>query len=239
MNNLLSTQTARNELTTFVNNYDVSNPVYTKVAMKDTEFNTLYRSIQNRFGIGAKMSALNDVFDNETYFFTTSQARQLIQLVSSDNNRLQLAKASYDNIIDQSNFSQVYDILSTSARGELEAYVSGNDGMITNPTVTTKTPMTTGTYNSLYNSVRNTWGFGAKMSELTEIFDNESYYFTVAQAKQLIQLVSSETNRLQLAKAAYGNITDPENFTLMYDVLSSQSSKNDLSNYVNTYSYNR
>ena len=239
MNNLLSTQTARNELTTFVNNYDVSNPVYTKVAMKDTEFNTLYRSIQNRFGIGAKMSALNDVFDNETYFFTTSQARQLIQLVSSDNNRLQLAKASYDNIIDQSNFSQVYDILSTSARGELEAYVSGNDGMITNPTVTTKTPMTTGTYNSLYNSVRNTWGFGAKMSELTEIFDNESYYFTVSQAKQLIQLVSSETNRLQLAKAAYGNITDPENFTLMYDVLSSQSSKNDLSNYVNTYSYNR
>lgn len=239
MNNLLSTQTARNELTTFVNNYDVSNPVYTKVAMKDTEFNTLYRSIQNRFGIGAKMSALSDVFDNETYFFTTSQARQLIQLISSDNNRLQLAKEAYDNIIDQSNFSQVYDILSTSARGELEAYVSGNDGMITNPTVTTKTPMTTGTYNSLYNSVRNTWGFGAKMSELTEIFDNESYYFTVAQAKQLIQLVSSETNRLQLAKAAYGNITDPENFTLMYDVLSSQSSKNDLSNYVNTYSYNR
>ena len=239
MNNALSTQTARNELTTFVSNYDVSNPVYTKVAMKDTEFNTLYRNIQNRFGIGAKMSALTQTFDNETYFFTTLQAKQLIELVSSDNNRLQLAKASYDNIIDQSNFSQLYPILSTTARGDLELFVSNNDGMITNPPITTKTPMTSSTYNSLYNGVRNTWGFGAKMSELTEIFDNESYYFTVAQAKQLIQLVSSETNRLQLAKASYGNITDPENFTTMYDVLSSQASKNDLSNYVNTYSYNR
>jgi hypothetical protein len=77
------------------------------------------------------------------------------------------------------------------------------------------------------------------MSRLTQIFENESYYFSVAQAKQLIQLVSSESNRLELAKSAYGNITDPENFNLMYDLLTSQSSKNELSAYVNTYSYNR
>ena len=76
------------------------------------------------------------------------------------------------------------------------------------------------------------------MSDLTDIFNNEGYYFTVAQAKQLIGLVSSESNRLQLAKSAYNNITDPDNFSLMYDLLSSQSSKNELSTYVNSYSYN-
>jgi len=241
MSSVLSSQTARNELTTFVNNYDISNPVYTRVAMKDAEFNTLYRDVQNRFGLGAKMSALTNIFDNETYYFTTAQSRQLIQLVSSDNNRLQLAKASYDNIIDQSNFTQLYDILSASAKDDLELYVRNYQGTSTPEAqaYTTRTPMSGSSFNSIYNRVRNTWGFGAKMSELTEIFDNETYYFTVAQAKQLIQLVSAESNRLQLAKSSYGNITDPENFTLMYDVLSSQSSKNDLSNYVNTYSYNR
>lgn len=241
MNNVLSTQTARNELTTFVNNYDISNPVYTRVAMKDTEFNTLYRSIQNRFGIGAKMSALTDVFDNEGHYFTTAQARQLIQLVSSDNNRLQLAKGAYDNIVDQSNFSQLYDILSASSRDDIEVFVQNYQGVTTTgPSYSTaRTPMASSTYNSLYNRVRNTWGFGAKMSELTEIFDNESYYFTVAQAKQLVQLVSAESNRLQLSKAAYGNITDPENFNSMYDVLSSQSSRNELANYVNTYTYSQ
>ena len=77
------------------------------------------------------------------------------------------------------------------------------------------------------------------MSRLSEIFATETNYFTVSQAKQLIQLVSAESNRLELAKSAYGNITDPENFNLIYDLLSSQSSRNELSNYVNTYSYNR
>ena len=240
MNTLLNTQASRNELNIFVSTYDNSNPVYTKVAMKDADFNTLYRDIQNRFGIGAKMSALSNAFASESYFFTTAQTKQLIQLVSSESNRLELAKASYDNIVDQANFSQLYDMFSSSSRNELEVYIKDNQGApVYTPPIYTKTPMSNSTFTSLYNEVRNTYGFGAKMSRLTEIFATETYYFTVAQAKQLVQLVSSETNRLELAKSAYGNITDPENFNLMYDVLTSQTSKNELSSYVNTYSYSR
>ena len=243
MSALLTSQTSRNELNTFVNSYDDSNPVYTRIAMKDDDYNVLYRDIQNRFGLGAKMEALQTVFANESYYFTVAQARQLIQLVSSESNRVELAKASYDNIVDQVNFNQLYDVLSsTASRNELEAYVrdyqNTTPGSVT-PVYTNRTPMSSTSFNTLYNNVKNTWGFGAKMSELTEIFDNESYYFTVAQAKQLIQLVSSESNRLQLAKSAYGNITDPQNFNLMFEVLTSQSSKNELSTFVNTYSYNR
>ena len=208
--------------------------------MKDADFNTLYRDIQNRYGIGAKMSALMNAFAGDSYYFTTAQTKQLIQLVSSESNRLELAKASYDNIVDQANFSQLYDIFSTSSRNELEVYVKDNQGgPIYTPPIYTKTPMSNSSFTSLYNEVRNTYGFGAKMSRLTEIFATETYYFTVTQAKQLVQLVSSESNRLELAKSAYGNITDPENFNLMYDVLTSQSSKNELSSYVNTYSYSR
>jgi hypothetical protein len=240
MNALLNTQASRNELNIFVSTYNDSNPVYTRVAMKDAEFNTLYRDIQNRYGLGAKMSALTNVFATENYYFTTAQTRQLIQLVSDENNRLELAKASYDNIVDQANFSQLYDIFSSRSRSELEVYVRDHQGNpVYTPPVYTKTPMSNSSYSSLYNEVKNTFGLGAKMSRLTDIFANETYYFTVAQAKQLIQLVSSESNRLELAKSAYGNITDPENFNLMYDLLTSQSSKNELSAYVNTYSYNR
>jgi Ca2+-binding EF-hand superfamily protein len=240
MNALLNSQASRNELNIFVNTYDNSNPVYTRVAMKDADFNILYRDIQNRYGVGAKMSALSNAFANENYYFTSAQTKQLIQLVSAENNRLELAKGSYDNIVDQANFSQLYDLFSYSSRNELEAYVRDHQGSpVYTPPVYTRTPMSNSSYTSLYNEVRNTYGFGAKMSRLTEIFANETYYFTVAQAKQLIQLVSDERNRLELAKSAYGNITDTENFNLMYDVLTSQSSKNELSIYVNTYSYNR
>jgi hypothetical protein len=241
MNTVLNTQASRNELSIFINNYDNSNPVYTRVPMKDADFNVLYRDIQNRFGVGAKMAALENTFGNDTYYFTVTQARQLIGLVSSESNRLDLAKASYDNIVDQSNFSQLYDVLtSTSSRNELDLYVRNYQ---TTPGSTTstypRTPMSTNSYNALYNDIRNTWGLGAKMTELAKVFDNVSYYFSVTQAKQLIELVSSESNRLQLAKASYDNITDPQNFTMMYEVLNSQSSKNELSTYVNTYSYNR
>ena len=240
---LLNSQASRNELTTFMDTYDDSNPVYTKVAMKDADFNVLYRYVQNRFGLGAKMSALVNIFANETYYFTVAQAKQLIQLVSSESNRLELAKSSYGNIVDQANFNQLYDVLSsTASRNELETYVRGyqtTPGPSSPVYNTTRTPMSTSDYNTIYNGVRNTWGIGAKMSRLTEIFENENYYFTVAQAKQLIELVSSESNRLQLAKSSYGNITDTQNFNLMYDVLTSQSSKTELSSYVNTYSYNR
>ncbi len=240
MNSLLSSQASRNELNTFVNTYDNSNPVYTRIAMKEAEFNTLYRDIQNRYGIGAKMSALSNVFATENHYFTTTQAKQLIQLVSDESNRLELAKGSYDNIVDQANFSQLYDIFSNSSRNSLEVYVRDHQtDPVYTPPVYTKTPMSSSSFTSLYNEVRNTYGFGAKMSRLTDIFANENYYFTVAQAKQLVQLVSAESNRLELAKSAYGNITDPENFNLMYDLLTSQSSKNELATYVNTYSYSR
>jgi hypothetical protein len=240
MNALLNTQASRNELNTFVNNFDNNNPVYTKVAMKEADFNTLYRDIQNRFGIGAKMSALSNTFANDNYYFTTAQTKELIQLVSSESNRLELAKASYDNIVDQVNFNQLYSIFSANSRNELELYVKDQqDNPLYTPPVNTRIAMSNSNFTSLYNEVRNTYGIGAKMSRLTEIFATETYYFTVTQAKQLIQLVSAESNRLELAKSAYGNITDPENFNLMYDVLSSQSSRNELSNYVNTYSYSR
>ena len=240
MYTLFNSQASRNELNTFVNTYDNSNPVYTKIAMKEADFNTLYRDIQNRYGIGAKMSALSNVFATENYYFTTAQTKQLIQLVSEENNRLELAKSSYNNIVDQANFSQLYDLFSYNSRSDLEIYIRDHQtDPVYTPPVYTRTPMSNSSYTSLYNEVRNTYGFGAKMSRLTEIFANESYYFTVAQAKQLVQLVSDESNRLELAKSAYGNITDPANFNLMYDVLTSQSSKNELSTYVNTYSYNR
>ena len=240
MYTLLNSQSSRNELNTFVSTYDNSNPVYTRMAMKEAEFNTLYRDIQNRYGIGAKMSALSNVFATENYYFTTAQTKQLIQLVSEENNRLELAKSSYNNIVDQANFSQLYDLFSYNSRSDLEIYIRDHQTEpVYTPPVYTRTPMSNSSYTSLYNEVRNTYGFGAKMSRLTEIFANESYYFTVAQAKQLVQLVSDESNRLELAKSAYGNITDPANFNLMYDVLTSQSSKNELSTYVNTYSYNR
>ncbi|MEO7393771.1 MAG: DUF4476 domain-containing protein, partial [Chitinophagaceae bacterium] len=120
---------------------------------------------------------------------------------------------------------------SQSSRNELMAYVNNyNNG---EPTTSVRTPMTDANFNSLYRDIQFRFGIGAKMSSVTEAFANSNNYFTVAQAKQLIQLVSDEDNRLQLAKSAYRNITNPENFTEIYDIFSNQSTKDELAAYVN------
>jgi hypothetical protein len=245
VHSVLTSQASRNQLTAYVNAYNRNNSISTgtATAMSDADFNLIYRDVQGRFGLGAKMAKLRSIFDSEVNYFTVAQAKQLIQLVSSEANRLELAKSAYNDIVDPVNFSLIYDVLaSQSSRAELDTYVRNNydyKGSQSPVYTTERTPMTDANFNTMYNDVSNRWGLGVKMSALTDIFNNETNYFTVVQAKQLVQLVSDESNRLQLAKSAYGNITDPQNFNLMYDVFSSQTRKNELAAYVNSYSYNR
>lgn len=238
LNDLFTWQASRNELMAYVNsyNYNSSNTAgtITKTPMSATSFNAIYSDVQKQWGLGAKMNKLVTIFNNTGYYFTTTQAKQLIQLVSSETNRLQLAKASYVRITDPANFTLVYDVLASQAsRDELAAYVNTNYNSSTSSNSGYITPMTDENFNSVYTQVRDQWGLGVKMQSLTDIFANTTYYFTSAQAKQLIQLVSSESNRLQLAKASYDRITDRSNFNVLYDLLSSQASRNELQAYVN------
>jgi hypothetical protein len=98
--------------------------------------------------------------------------------------------------------------------------------------------MTDANFNTVYQSIRSKWLPGSKMSAATSAFNNTSYYFTTTQARQIIALLSSEANRLDLAKLSYDNITDPQNFTQLYDLFSSQSSRDELDAYVRA-NYNR
>jgi len=233
---VLSSQASRNELTAYVNEYIGGSSSTTATAMSDLEFNRIYRDVSNRWGLGVKMAALTEIFANTNYHFTTDQAERLIRLVSSETNRLQLAKSAYARIVDPVNFNQLYDVLaSQQSRDELDNYVRNSGTSTINENVSSypaRVSMSQADFDVLYNRISNTWGFGAKMSSLTDVFNNESNFFTVAQAEKLIRLVSSESNRLQLAKLAYANITDPGNFPDLYDVFSSQSSLNELKVFV-------
>ena len=232
----------RNEFIAFAtSNGSNSGPGPVRVAMTDANFNSLYNSISNTWGLGAKMTSLTNAFNSTSNFFTTAQVRQLIPLVSSETNRLQLGKLAFDNVVDPANYSQLYDVLSSQAsRNELDAYVKANStstGYV--PYTPVRVPMSGESFNTIYNTISNQWGLGAKYSSLTDVFANSNNLFTTAQSRQLIQLVSSESNRLQLAKSAFDNIVDPENFSQLYDIFTSQASRNELAAYVNSYSYNR
>jgi hypothetical protein len=236
---LLSSSANRSELSAYVKTYDNNNP---GTAMVTANFDKLYQNIYYQNSASGRYTSINTAFTTPGNYFSVAQAKKLITLVSDQNSRLQLAKTSYKVLTDRSNYLQLNDLLtSTASRTEFNTYVTNYENMASGggtTGTTAKTPMTETEFKDLYRSVQFTFGFGAKYDALTTIFNTETNYFTVAQAKQLIQLVSSESNRLELAKSSYNNVTDASNFSLMYDLFTSQTTKNQLMAYVNSNAFN-
>lgn len=90
----------------------------------------------------------------------------------------------------------------------------------------------------------------ASFSSLVETMKRESFestrldmtkqvvdrnYFTTGQVKQLLLIFSFDNNRLDLAKYAYRNTLDRENYFQLYDVLTFSRSKEELSAYIKNY----
>lgn len=258
--NRLNSTASRNELQNYINTYNSTNGgVYNGggntntnvgVAITDATFNQLVSNVRDKWLPGAKMSELTNIFANTSYYYTSSQAKQLISLVSDESNRLQLAKASYRSIVDPANFSTIYDLLSsTTSRNELDLYVRNNggtsvynNGTYNNGTYNNGTynngyrvAMVDADYNALMEDVRGRWLPGAKMSALTNIVNTTTYNFSSAQARGLIALVSDEANRLQLAKSVFPRLVDPNSYTVMYDLFGTQASRDQLDAYVRSY----
>lgn len=93
--------------------------------------------------------------------------------------------------------------------------------------------MSDASFNELVSNIRGAW-FGKYSKAKTAVSQN---YFTTYQVKQLVQIFSSESERLELAKLAYRNTVDQRNYYSLYDVFSSQSSRDDLDRYIRNGGY--
>ncbi len=231
---LFGSSANRKELQDYVKYYDGSgrdnNDNNNRGGMQESNFNSLYQTIKGQWPVSTQVNSLTSAFNTTGNYFTANQAAQLIQLVSSENTRLQLAKLSYRTVVDPANFTAVSNLLySQSSRDELRLFI--NNGQVDNR----RQPMGETEFNNLYQSINAQFMPFAKMTELTNTFNNAAYYFTAAQARTLIQLVSSETNRLQLAKSAYRNLVDRENYIQLNDLFLMQSSKTEWNAYVQAY----
>ena len=88
-------------------------------AMSDQEFSQTLQKIKNQwFG---KLNYAKDVVNNN--YFNTNQVRQILQVFSSENDKLELAKASYKNLVDPQNFKQLYNLFSYQSQSDLDNYV--------------------------------------------------------------------------------------------------------------------
>jgi hypothetical protein len=90
-------------------------------AMSDIDFSRVMESIQKEWFEGNKQKSASQVIS--TNFFTASQVRQLLQLFSFENTKLELAKQAYSKTVDRNNYHIVNDVFSfSSSKEELSRY---------------------------------------------------------------------------------------------------------------------
>ena len=228
----------RTELENYVNYYNPdaadtnTNTTTNGTAMSDSYFSSLYQTIRYQSPVSTQVTSINNAFNTTGNYFTSSQVVQLLQLVTGETTRLQLAKASYRTVVDPVNFTVVSNLLySQSSRDELAAYINnGGTG-----TTTTGIAMSDADYTNLHRSISSQFLPFSKITLLTNTFNNTANYFTSSQVKGLLLLISSESNRLQLAKTAYRNTVDRANYALLNDLFTNATYKADLIAYVQAY----
>ena len=90
--------------------------------MSDYDFSRALNSISMQRGDFQKMESARRLIN--TSFFSSTQVRQMLQLFSFDNDKLDLAKLAYSKTVDKQNFSVVSDVFSSySSRDELARYI--------------------------------------------------------------------------------------------------------------------
>ena len=221
------------------NNNNNSTPY--KTPMADYQFSQLLQNANSQYSQSDRAMTIRNSISNSTSYFSTSQIRQLLSIVNAEADRLSLAKLSYLRVSDPANFSSLYDLFYNQAyRNDLNNYVMQNGGTTTynnNTQYNNRTAMDDATFSQVLQKASNHFLPWDKVRDVREAFNNTTYYFTTSQIRQLLNLAASEGDRLELAKLSWSRVTDPSYFTQLLDMFTNQSSRNDLSAYIQAHPF--
>ncbi len=232
---LFKVQSYKNDFLAFVrakgwNAPPIMNTV--KVPMADSKFNSLLQAVNSKWSQALKGETESDAFGNSNNYFSTNQVRQLLTLISLESDRLDLARLSYRSVTDSANFTQLYSLFrNQSSKDDLSSFLRSK-GWTTTGQTTVKTPMADSKFNSLLLTVKNKWSQALKGETESEAFNNPDNYFTTSQVKQLLTLISLESDRLDLARLSYRSVTDSANFRQLYDLFQTQANRADLDDFL-------
>ena len=237
INSLFNSQASRDEMDKYIGTAITtdSDPVNTRSAMTTSQFNSLMRTVRNQYQQAGKVAVLTDAFNNNDQYFSTTQLRQLISLVTAENDRLALAKLSYARVSDQDNFSSLNNLFAKQAsRDELNYFVKYGVNPASTETYANRIPVTDAEFRKLQQKAALHFRQSSVVADVKAAFNSTTNYYTIDQIRSLLGLVSAESDRLTLAKLAYHRATEPQAFTQLFDLFSTEASKTALSNYISS-----
>ncbi|HEX6914914.1 MAG TPA: DUF4476 domain-containing protein, partial [Chitinophagaceae bacterium] len=205
-----------------------------RIPMADQKFNQVMDGIEQQWQEGARLSTIIDLFENNRNYFTSSQAVELISSVADESSRLHLAKAVYSRLTDPENFATIYSLFSDTAMvSSLRSYIAASADNMIGVHNYGKTALSDDQFADLYQASRSHFRSKSILRAVHEAFTDSARFYTSYQARQLIMLVKNENDRLQLAKDAYRQIVDAENFLAqMNDLFAWEANRQQLADYV-------
>lgn len=217
-----------------------ANAQTSQTALTETQFNSLLSTIKAKWSQSSRVSAIKTAINNKSYYFTTEQVGNILQVVTSEANRLDLAKLAYVKVIDPLNYGDIADLLNTQAnKNNLIAYIqSKNPEIIANGQISSsgqyasRIAMSESDFNKLLTKSQLHFRQSSVVTDVKTAFSNTNNYFTLDQIRSLLSLISTEANRLALMKLAYHRAADPTNFTQLYDLFNTQASINEMNAYI-------
>lgn len=210
-----------------------TNNNYSRTAMSETAFNDLLRKARSHFLQRNTVREVRNAFNTSTNYFSTYQVRQLLNLVTSESERLSLAKLAYARATDPVDFYQLSDLFASQAsKNDLNNYIRSQGGTVVVDAYSSRTAVSDAAFTQIYNEARSHFFQKNTVADVRTAFNSTVNYYSTEQIRALLSLVSSETERLSLAKLSFARAADPANFSRLYDLFSSQAYRDDLAAYV-------
>jgi hypothetical protein len=176
-----------------------------------------------------------------TYCFNTAQVMKLGMLMEGENYRYIFFKTAYEKVYDMDNFLHVKQLLTNIKlkTGINEIYiVPGTDkpyAIAETTEIETKCFLSESEFNLLKAEIRKESSSTARVVIAKKLI-NENTCISSAQIKDLLPLFSLEADKLDIAKFSYKYSIDRNNYSVVKDFFTAQSSKNEINEFINSYS---
>jgi YHS domain-containing protein len=205
------------------------------VPLTSQQFSQLVAKMNRQWDPSLKTAVLSDALKVSTNYFTTVQMRELLSMINPESDRLDLAMQSYPRITDVANFSSLQNLFSTQeSRDEFAYFVRYGSSPGFTGQYTYRVAMSESDFKDLQLKIFLRFNQSGVVSEIKYALSNTDNYFSIDQIRSLLNKINLEADRLSMAKLAYHRVVDPIQFTQLFDLFTSQSSKDELSYYMRT-----
>lgn len=93
-------------------------------ALNEGDYNNLVAQVRRQWSASSKYNEAKEAVAR--YYLSTQQVRGLLELLSQENYRLDVAKLAYRNTVDKQAYTQLYPLFSRSAQAELDSFIRSN-----------------------------------------------------------------------------------------------------------------